>query len=348
MAKPNSSSEAPSKRSPVRVAVVGLGFMGVTHLRVYRRLRNVRIVAVGGRGRLPVNGRLGGVSGNIQQPEAIELGPQVKVYADYAALLADPAVDVVDLCTPTAQHPAQVVAALRAGKHVLCEKPLVHTPADARRVLAAAAAAKTFLMPAMCMRFWPGWSWLKGMVAKKQFGRVLTAGFRRVSVKPAWGAAGSHPGGALLDLHIHDTDFVNFLFGRPAAVFATGVTNAAGVVDHVVTQYLYPGGPAVQAEGGWLLPAGFNMGFEIVCERAAVSFDLARGAAALQITEAGKKTRTVRLPATDGYAEEIRYFIDCVAQNRRPELAGVADGVTALAICRAEEQSIRTGRIVKL
>ena len=177
---------------------------------------------------------------------------------------------------------------------------------------------------------------------------MRAANFRRVTAKPAWGNAGTHIGGALLDLHIHDTDFVNFLFCRPAAVFSTGATDAAGNVDHVVTQYIYPNGPAVHAEGNWLLPDGFNMGFTLHCERATIDFDLARGGEALQLHSAGKKPRTVRLKNADGYGEEIRYFIDCVARGERPTVVTPQDGATALEICAAEEKSVRTGKVVKL
>jgi predicted dehydrogenase len=332
----------------INIAVAGLGFMGVTHLRTYQKIPQVRIVAVCDNLRLPVNGVLGGVNGNIQASAAIRLGAQVKLYREFPELLADRAVELVDICTPTALHSAQVIAALQAGKHVLCEKPLAENFADARKILKIAAASEKFLMPAMCMRFWPGWSWLKKIVAEKTYGAVRAANFRRVTAKPAWGKAGTHSGGALLDLHIHDTDFVNFLFGRPAAVFSTGVTDAAGNVDHVVTQYFYPSGPAVHAEGSWLLPDGFNMSFAVHCERATIDFDLSRGRAALRLHEAGKKPRTIKLKHTDGYGEEIRYFVDCVARNQRPAVVTPEDGATALEICAAEAKSVRTGALVKL
>jgi predicted dehydrogenase len=332
----------------INVAVAGLGFMGLTHLRVHQKIRNARIVAVCDNSRLPVNGVLGGVNGNIQNSSAVRLGAQVKVYREFHELLADRDVELVDICTPTTLHPAQVIAALKAGKHVLCEKPLAQNVAEARQVVKAAAASEKFLMPAMCMRFWPGWSWLKKVVAEKSYGAVRAASFRRVTAKPAWSQAGTHAGGALLDLHIHDTDFVNFLFGRPVSVFSTGVTDAAGNVDHVVTQYVYPRGPAVHAEGSWLLPDGFNMSFVLHCERATIDYDLARGAAALRLREPEKKARTLRLKNTDGYGEEIRYFVDCVARGERPSVVTAQDGLTALEICAAEEKSVRTGAVVKL
>jgi predicted dehydrogenase len=332
----------------INIAVAGLGFMGVTHLRAYQQIKNARIVAVCDSTRLPVNGFLRGVNGNIQNSADIQFGAKVKVYLAFDELLADADVELVDLCTPTKFHPAQAIAALQAGKHVLCEKPLAQNAADAQKIFSVAAASEKFLMPAMCMRFWPGWSWLKKVVREKNYGEVRAANFRRVTAKPAWGRAGTHFGGALLDLHIHDTDFINFLFGRPAAVFSSGVTDQNGNVDHVVTQYFYQAGPAVHAEGSWLLPDGFNMSFALHCARATIDFDWARAGEALRLHEVGKKTRTIKLKKTDGYHEEIRYFVDCVSHGERPTIVTPQDGVTALEICAAEEKSVRTGALVRL
>ena len=223
----------PQKPGTVNVAVVGLGFMGVTHLRAYLEAQGARVVAVCDSVRLPVNGVLAGVAGNIKKSDDINLGPEVAVYRKLEEVLADPNVQLVDLCTPTPLHPDQAIASLTAGKNVLCEKPLARTSAQGREILKAQQASGRFLMPAMCMRFWPGWSWLKEAVEKQTYGRVYAARFRRLSETPTWSkqgtysAAGADLGGALFDLHIHDTDFVQFLFGRPKAVFSSGVINAA-------------------------------------------------------------------------------------------------------------------------
>lgn len=332
----------------VNVAVAGLGFMGVTHLRAYQQIRHARIVAVCDAVRLPVKGVLRGVNGNIKPAGDIHLGPQVKVYQTFNELIADQDVELVDICTPTAAHAEQVISSLQAGKHTLCEKPLAQTVFEARKILKVAAASKKFLMPAMCMRFWPGWSWLKSVVAGKTFGAVRAVSLRRVTARPAWSKTGTHIGGALLDLHIHDTDFVNFLFGRPASIFSTGTISGSQSVDHVVTQYLYPQGPVVHAEGSWLWPDGFNMSFTAVCERALIDFDLSREADALQLHETGKKPRAIKLKDTDGYREEIAYFVDCVARGIAPSVVTAQDGLTALEICAAEEKSVRNGASIKL
>jgi predicted dehydrogenase len=346
---------ATSGEKRINVGIVGLGFMGLTHLRAYLSNPSANVAAVCDAARLPVNGVLQGVRGNIKtNSDDINLGPHVKTYRRLEELLADDEIELVDICTPTPVHPEQCIAALKAGKHVLCEKPLARHSAQGREITEAAQSAPGFLMPAMCMRFWPGWSWLKKVVEEKTYGRIHAARFRRVSEMPGWskqniyGGGGVDLGGALFDLHIHDTDFVNFLFGRPKALFSSGVINSAGTIDHVVTQYIYDSGPAVHAEGNWLLASGFNMAYTVHCERATLDFDLARGADAMQVCESGQPPRVVHYEDPDGYVAEIRYMLECVAQRRRPSIVDVAAGVTALEICEAEEKSIRSGEIERL
>lgn len=336
----------------VNVAVVGLGFMGVTHIKAYQQINAAKLVAVCDSVRLPVNGVLAGVAGNITGSGAINLGRDVRAYRALDEVLADPEVDLVDLCVPTPLHPEQSVAALQAGRHVLCEKPLALSSAQARRIVRAAEAAPGMFMPAMCMRFWPGWARLKQVVAGKPYGNVQAVRFRRMSPTPGWSKAtygkGNQLGGALFDLHIHDADFVQFLFGRPASVFATGVTRAGGSIDHVVTQYMFPRGPAVYAEGSWLLTGNFNMSYTVLCERATLDYDLARGAEALQVTEPGKAPRVLKCAGPDGYNSEIRYMVDAVRSGQAPRVVTARDGLSAVQICEAEAKSVRTGRVVSL
>lgn len=345
-------SNAPAgSTDKANIAVVGLGFMGAVHLRAYQANPQARIVAVCDAVRLPVNGVLAGVSGNVKSTGDIDLGPQVKVYTKLEQVLADPDVQLVDLCTPTPLHPEQCIAALRAGKFVFCEKPLARTSAAGHDVLKAEAQSGKFVMPAMCMRFWPGWSWLKQMVEQQTYGKVLAARFGRLSEMPFWSKQGTYTGGndlggALFDLHIHDVDFVQFLFGKPERVFASGVIGAGGSIDHVVAQYLYPGGPAVTAEGGWLMAKGFNMFYTIHCERATIDYDLGRGPDALRVVETGKDPQIVPAEPADGYAHETAYVVRCVREGQRPAIVTARDAVVDLEICEAEEKSVKSGQVV--
>lgn len=339
----------------INVAVVGLGFMGVTHLKAYRKLKDVRIAAICDAVKLPTDGVLTSVAGNVADPDPVRLDmTQVRAYREFDQLLADKGVDLIDLCVPTPLHVKQAVAALGSGRHVVCEKPLARTSAQGRQIAAAAARAKGFFLPAMCMRFWPGWSWLKEAVADRRYGRVLAARFRRVSEPPGWAKSsyfkGDESGGALLDLHIHDTDFIQFVFGRPKAVFSTGLTRYSGAIDHVVTQYEVEGGAAVYAEGTWLLTpgCGFNMSYTVMFERATAEFDSGRGAEALRITEDGKGARIEPPGEGDGYTGELGHMIESIRAGQTPTVVTARDAVSAVEICEAEERSVMTGQKVTL
>jgi predicted dehydrogenase len=338
----------------VNVAVVGLGFMGVTHVKAYRKIPNARIVAIADAVRLPLDGVLAS-AGNVGDGEAVKLDmTQVKAYSEIDALLANPDVQLVDLCVPTTEHVKLSLAALAAGKHVLCEKPLARSSADARRIVEAASRARGCFMPAMCVRFWPGWSWLKQAITAGTYGRVLAARFRRVSSPPGWSRStyfkGADSGGALLDLHIHDTDFVQFLFGRPRRVTSRGITRFSGAIDHVVTQYDVEGGPVVHAEGSWIMTDGFgfNMAYTVNFERATADFDLARGAEALRFFAEDASLPVPKAEGEDGYVGELTHLIESIAAGRAPTVVTPQDGLSAVEICEAEEASIRTGQPVAL
>ena len=164
----------------------------------------------------------------------------------------------------------------------------------------------------------------------------------------AW--PGQNSGGALFDLHIHDTDFVQFCFGRPRAVFSTGFTKVSGAIDHVVTQYQFASGVTVHAEGSWAMTEGFgfNMAYTAIFERATLDYDLARGPEALRLFEQGQAPRTIRCEGDDGYVGELRHIVEAIQSGRPPNVVTAQDGLSAVEICAAEEQSVREGRLISL
>ena len=174
--------------NPVSVGIVGLGFMAATHLKAYRQIDGYRIAAICNPSGRNLDGDFSGVMGNIGSNEPLKLDmSQVKAYRSFADMLADQSVQLVDICAPTHTHPELAVTALKAGKHVLCEKPVARTAKLARGIADAAATATGFFMPAMCLRFWPEWRWLKRAMDQAVYGKILGARFRRVAQPPAWG-----------------------------------------------------------------------------------------------------------------------------------------------------------------
>jgi predicted dehydrogenase len=324
--------------------------MGVTHIRAYRHVPGVRITALCNPSGRHLDGDFSGVAGDVGTNEPLRLDMRgVKATRSFADLLTDPEIHVIDVCAPTKVHVELSVAALKAGKHVVCEKPLARTPQAAREIVVAAKTAMGFFMPAMCMRFWPEWAWLKAAIQNQRFGKVLSASFRRVAEPPAWGQKdflqGAESGGALFDLHIHDTDFVQFCFGRPRRVHSRGYKKVSGAVDHVVTQYEVDSGAIVHAEGSWAMAKGFgfSMTYCVNFDGATVDYDLARASDKLRLIEEGKPPVLVPCEGPDGYVGELTHFIESIRAGKPPSVVTVDDGVSAVEICAAEERSVLTG-----
>jgi len=339
----------------VNIGIVGTGFMTVQHLKAYRTLPGVRIAALCNPSGRHLDGDFSSVAGNVGDQDPVRLDmTRVRAYRDPAAMFADPEVQAVDICTPTHTHVALSLAALAAGRHVLLEKPMARTHADALRIASAAEAAAArgvFLMPAMCIRFWPEYAWVRERIVSGEYGRVLDARFRRVASAPAWGHGhflqGGASGGALLDLHVHDVDFIQHCFGRPASVVASGYSKVSGATDHVVALFQYPGGPTVSAEGSWGMADGFGfqMEFTVNFEKATVDYNLARGAEALKVAEGGA-TRVVSLGELDGYVGELKHFTESVASGTAPQRVTAREAASAIELCEAEEASIAGGGAV--
>jgi predicted dehydrogenase len=345
---------------PVGVGVVGLGVMGAQHIESYRVAAvngaHNRLVAVCDADAQRRAG-LRHVEGNLTVDEGAEgrlFDPAVvKGYADPAALFADPAVELVSLCTYTDSHVPLAKAALEAGKHVLVEKPVALTAA-AVRVLGEVAAAhpRQLCMPAMCMRFWPGWRWLAAVVRDGSMGAVRRASFRRVSAVPHWGSRfyedATRSGGALVDLHVHDADFVRWCFGPPIAVVTTGS------LQNLRTQYIYEDERLeVVAEGGWDKDprTRFFMGYRVEFDKGTADFMFGREPE-LRVEHPGRSVEPVALMDGNGYDAEVAHLVHAVlalrAGGEPSVLALVDEAVGLMAMLEAERRSLESGERVTL
>jgi predicted dehydrogenase len=335
--------------SPVGVAIVGFGYMGRTHLAAYRAAHAaglVNRVHVVCDPRLARGGRGSTQRGNLAsgaEPAHLE---GVERVAEAERVCADPRVELVSVCTPTDTHVALARAALRAGKHVLLEKPVALEARAVAHLAAAARAARRHCLPAMCMRFWPGWAWLAAAIRARTFGPAHSAVFRRLAAPPAWArdfyGDPARSGGALFDLHVHDADFVRHCFGAPASLASTGSR------AHVTTLYRFPNGPAhVVAEGGWDHAPGFPfaMGFTVVFARATVEFVLGREPELVLVQDG--VSRPVVLPQGTGYDGEVRHALAVVRGRVRPRV-GLDEAVGLTRMLQAEARSLASGRVVRL
>lgn len=332
--------DARPARGEIRVGVIGLGLMGRTHVEAYRAAsrsgRACRLVAVADPNADRLTGRID-VAGNLQSAAGDEplFDPRVvRASTDAQRVLDDPEVELVSICTPTDTHVDLARRAVRAGKHVLVEKPVALDPRSIDALADEVERAATICAPAMCMRFWPGWSWLRDAVRDERYGAVHSAVFQRCAGRPAWNAAfygdRARSGGALHDLHVHDADLAHWLFGAPDEIVATGSH------DHVTALYRYVRGPRhVALEGGWDHADGFpfRMRFVVAFERATAEFDLRREPK-LEIARDGR-VETPELESFTGYDGEVRAVLAAIATGDVRALPTLREAAaTARAIAR--------------
>ncbi len=337
----------------VRVGVIGLGFMGRTHIAAYSAAQNAgyacELVAVADRsaeartGRAPGAGNLATGSGEMVFDPA-----RVRAYATAEELLADANVDLVSICTHTDTHVPLALAAIKAGKHVLLEKPIAVTAGAIEPLVRAVDSAKTLCMPAMCMRFWPGWTQLKAAMSDGSLGRCTSLMFVRGGSPPPWGTDfyrdTARSGGALVDLHIHDTDFIVHLLGAPGKVVSTGT------LHHVTTLYTGFAGAQVPshvvAEGAWDHSPGFpfRMRYVAVFERGTLDFDLMR-TPPLQLHRDGQ-SETIALDPLMGYDGEVRRAIELITSGQTASGAMMREALAVARTLDAERESLTTGAIV--
>ncbi len=172
-----------------------------------------------------------------------------RVHGSYAALLADPDVDAVYIPLPNNLHPEWTIAAARAGKHVLCEKPLAMTAAEAERMLEACRAAGVVLMEAFMYRLHPSWVAVRELVASGRIGRLtaVSSWFSYYNDDPAnIRNIRAYGGGALFDIGCYSVNLSRMLFGaEPQRVEASIVRDPASGVDVLTSGILeFPAGVA--------------------------------------------------------------------------------------------------------
>ncbi|RKY22568.1 MAG: hypothetical protein DRQ55_00600 [Planctomycetota bacterium] len=335
------------------VGVIGLGFMGRTHLAAWQRAADeghpCRLVAGCDRDPSLLDARPADAA--ALPPFELAFDPaRMRACREVPELLADPAVELVSITTPTDSHVELTLAALEAGKHVLVEKPVALASADIARLADAARGSGRLVMPALCIRFWPGWSWLRQTVASGELGALRSLSLRRLAPRPRWNDAfygdPARSGGALIDLHLHDSDLVRWCLGEPDEVTTLGDD------DHVSTLYRYADAASpthVLAEGGWDLAAGrsFRMCYEAVFEGGSAEYRSGREHP-LHLWRGAAVAVPVPLPDLSGYDVQCRALLAALAAGASHPPVTLGEAFATARLLEAEQQSLRSGRPVEL
>jgi predicted dehydrogenase len=286
-------------------------------------------------------------------------------YTDYRHLLERADIEVVDLCVPTYLHATLAVAAMQAGKHVLCEKPIAHSLEAADRMIEAARQYGVKLMIGHVRRFDHRYTSIKEQLDAGKVGHpvfIRRAERQFLPFPPeAWQWDPKQGGGVILDIGIHATDVFRWLLGRDAVqVYAVAravrkAARAAGSYDHAFMTIEFEGGRIGFAEASWAYPEGFGGALyaqlDVVGTAGKIQY-ADKDTNPMLIFTAGKGhelPRYFRFMSTTEHAfeEEIRHFVHCVRDDREPAVSP-QDARAALEMALAAQRSAETGQPVQL
>jgi predicted dehydrogenase len=291
------------------------------------------------------------VDPRLEHAEKLAANYGAKASASFADLLA-PDIDAISICTPTPTHAELAIAAMRAGKHVLCEKPIARTIAQAEAMIATAEETGVKLMIGHVVRYEQDHVRAHDVVRRGDIGdlRMITQSI--TGPFPDWSAHGwfadeAQSGGPVLDLAIHSFDFFNWLFqSKPVRVAAAGVQRKIPVHGYATITIRYENDNIAVAEVSWIHPRnqGLLVRNELAGTKGRIAWDY-DGIAPLKVIKEDDTQRHHLVPG--GWIPQIAGFLRCIREDAPPPVTG-QEALSALRVALAALESLNTGRAVTL
>jgi predicted dehydrogenase len=297
----------------MKVGLIGIGGMGNVHFNCYKKMEGIEIAVADIR---------------VDMAKDKIKDDSIPVYASYEEMIEREKPDFVDICTPSYMHADMAVYALEHGCHALCEKPMSISSAESKRMIDARDKSGKLLMIAHVVRFMSPYVYLKSVIDSGELGKPVHVIMHRLSEAPKWSWENwmlntQKSGGVTLDLSIHDIDFMQYVFGEPKSVDAT-YRDLEDDSNYVCSTFCFDGF-SVDTVGGW-----YNASIPFRAEYLAVFENGYVESTCGKLTKNGKEVTVevgptsedtgINLSGADGYADEIAYFIDCIKNNRNPEI----------------------------
>jgi UDP-N-acetylglucosamine 3-dehydrogenase len=308
-------------------AVVGTGFWGKNHARVYKDLQETDLKAV--------------CDINAERAKAVADQFGAKPYTNVRRMLQNEEIEAVSVCTWSTSLARVAIEVAKAGKHVLVEKPMAASVKQAERLVDAVKKNHVHLTVGFLMRFIPGLQQMKKAVEEKTIGELVSATAKRVSQWPE--RIGDV--GVVKDTAIHDIDVMLYLFNKdPIAVYAkAGSMRHKKFEDYAQIMLTFEGGKTAFIESNWLTPYKTRI---LIATGSEAIMNLDYITQELRIEDA-KETVQPRYPTTEPLKLELRHFANCVLGKEKPLITGL-DGLRALRIAESALKSSASGKIVKL
>ena len=230
----------------VKIGILGCNYMGKMHADCYRSIEGVEVAAV--------------ADLNEQTATALASEHGAKVFTDAKELINSCELDAVDICLPTFLHTEYALLAMDKVPYVFIEKPVALNAEQCAQLMEKQKLTGTNVQIGQVIRFWDEYVYLKKLVDEKTYGKVVNATFKRISPSPTWSRGNwmnnsKLSGGAIVDLHIHDIDYMFYLFGAPKT--SNCIKNTLGEHNSYITTICNYEDFCVSVEGTWFLPPSY-------------------------------------------------------------------------------------------
>ena len=327
----------------MKALLIGNGFISEVHRNAYKMFKeegkDIELVAI-----------------CDVRPEMLEKNDGQRLYTDVDEMLEkEKDADFVDICVPTYLHAEMAIKCMKAGYHVLCEKPMSLTYDDCERMIACSKETGKRLMIAQCSRFGKDMMIMKDFIDEGSFGKPVSAFFVAADGQPTWGfenwfADGNKSGGCMLDLQAHTIDLINWYFGVPNQTSTVAKQCCEDFTGYgsISSNLMYKDGLFVHVWCDWGIPGNkhdsrmtrinFEKGYIVRktganAELSAVSYEDG------SVIDLSGKRPAVK----SGYKSEIEYFADCLASGAPFEHCPPEQSRNVVKVMRAQEKSADYG-----
>lgn len=327
----------------LKIGIIGAGTMGGMHADCYAELPDAKVVAV--------------ADSRLESAKNVADKHSAAAFASGDEVIAMDDVDIVDICLPTPYHKENVLKAAAAKKHVFCEKPIARNMEDGREMIAACEEAGVKFMVGHVLRYFHEYAAARRIIESGAIGKPAMVRTTRASGHPQgwsnWYANTQMAGGVVLDMIVHDFDFLRWCLGEVERVYAKGLaySDIPGV-DYALVTIRFKSGAIAHVEGSWAHPPGFFVKLEVAGDGGLFEFD-SRTSSPLRLSMkaaegAGGGVEVPQSPVNvSPYTMELEHFLNCVAEDKEPEVTG-EDALRALEIALSALKSIKTGMPVQL
>ena len=329
----------------IKIGLLGAGMIGSTHIN----------------GFLSMNSNIAVYKAvcDIDATKRSEFAQKYNLHAfsDLDGMLADPDIDMVDLCLPSFMHEEFAVKIARAKKHILIEKPIAFTFEAARNIFTTARENGVRVMVAQVLRFWPEYVKIKEICDSGALGEIITVYAARLGQMVTWVDWYKDPaksGETLMNLTLHDIDFLHYMLGKPISVYSAGYKDVNNNYNDVMNIFRFEGGVNAMVDGSLSMTAGypFTMRMRVLGTKGTLEFSYSAGenigpesTTSLIWYRSGEKGEKLEVENYDGYGKEIEHFAECISAGKDSEIVTEQSVMQVLTSVLAAKESLTKGEI---